>query len=213
MPYYIAFGDTGDDEDDGYTNDTDAYADTVQWDANLARVDKRYESIELETRNLGAGGRQINVQYKLDNATTWTTLDAVTESPLQTLNFPLGTTGKSLELRLTPALTAVGTTPAELRSFRLKAQLRPDATKLYPLTVYLAGRQQALNGAIGGNPKADLKQLRTWDAAPADLVFGTPDEQDPKSVIFMPGSLKEQEAHNDKTRVAEYYIQFTLAEV
>jgi len=213
MPYYIAFGDTGDDEDDGYTNDTDAYADTVQWDANLPRVDKRYESIELETRNLGAGGRQINVQYKLDNATTWTTLDAVTESPLQTLNFPLGTTGKSLELRLTPALTAVGTTPAELRSFRLKAQLRPDATKLYPLTVYLAGRQQALNGAIGGNPKADLKQLRTWDAAPADLVFGTPDEQDPKSVIFMPGSLKEQEAHNDKTRVAEYYIQFTLAEV
>jgi len=198
----------------------------------LPRVDKRYESIELETRNLGAGGRQINVQYKLDNATTWTTLDAVTESPLQTLNFPLGTTGKSLELRLTPALTAVGTTPAELRSFRLKAQLRPDATKLYPLTVYLAGRQQALNGAIGGNPKADLKQLRTWDAAPADLVFGTPDEQDPKSVIapadlvfgtpdeqdpksviFMPGSLKEQEAHNDKTRVAEYYIQFTLAEV
>jgi hypothetical protein len=213
MPYYIAFGDTGDDEDDGYTNDTDAYADTVQWDANLPRVSKRYESIELETRNLGAGGRQINVQYKLDNADAWTTLDAVTESPLQTLNFPLGTTGKSLELRLTPALTAVGTTPAELRSFRLKAQLRPDATKLYPLTVYLAGRQQALNGAIGGNPRADLKQLRTWDAAPADLVFGTPDEQDPKSVIFMPGSLKEQEAHNDKTRAAEYYIQFTLAEV
>jgi len=213
MPYYIAFGDTGDDEDDGYTNDTDAYADTVQWDANLPRVDKRYESIELETRNLGAGGRQITVQYKLDNADDWSTLNAVTESPLQVLNFPLGTTGKTLELRFTPALTAVGTTAAELRSFRLKAQLRPDATKLYPLTIYLAGRQQALNGAIGGNPRADLKQLRTWDAAPADLVFGTPDEQDPKSVIFMPGSLKEQEAHNDKTRVAEYYIQFTLAEV
>jgi len=189
MPYYIAFGDTGDDEDDGYTNDTDAYADTVQWD------------------------RQITVQYKLDNADDWSTLNAVTESPLQVLNFPLGTTGKTLELRFTPALTAVGTTAVELRSFRLKAQLRPDATKLYPLTIYLAGRQQTLNGAIGGNPKADLKQLRTWDAAPADLVFGTPDEQAPKSVIFMPGSLKEQEAHNDKTRAAEYYIQFTLAEV
>ena len=191
MPYFFAFGDTGNDEDDGYTNDTDAYADTVKWDANLPRVSKRYESIELETRNLGAGGRQITVQYKLDNADAWTTLDTVTESPIQTLNFPLGTTGKTLELRLTPALTAVGTTPAELHSFRLKAQLRPDATKLYPLTVYLAGKQQTLNGGISGNPKADLKQLREWDDAPADLVFGTPDKQDAKSVIFMPGSLKE----------------------
>ena len=213
MPYYFAFGDTGNDEDDGYTNDTDAYADTVKWDANLPRVSKRYESIELETRNLGAGGRQITVQYKLDNADAWTTLDTVTESPIQTLNFPLGTTGKTLELRLTPALTSVGTTPAELHSFRLKAQLRPDATKLYPLTVYLAGKQQTLNGAIGGSPKADLKQLRVWDAAPADLVFGTPDKQDAKSVIFMPGSLKEQEAHHEHSRVAEYYVQFTLAEV
>ena len=213
MPYYFAFGDTGNDEDDGYTNDTDAYADTVKWDANLPRVSKRYESIELETRNLGAGGRQITVQYKLDNADAWTTLDTVTESPIQTLNFPLGTTGKTLELRLTPALTSVGTTPAELHSFRLKAQLRPDATKLYPLTVYLAGKQQTLNGSIGGNPKADLKQLRAWDDAPADLIFGTPDKQDAKSVIFMPGSLKEQEAHHEHSRVAEYYVTFTLAEV
>jgi len=213
MPYFFAFGDTGNDEDDGYTNDTDAYADTVKWDANLPRVSKRYESIELETRNLGAGGRQITVQYKLDNADAWTTLDTVTESPIQTLNFPLGTTGKTLELRLTPALTAVGTTPAELHSFRLKAQLRPDATKLYPLTVYLAGKQQTLNGGISGNPKADLKQLREWDDAPADLVFGTPDKQDAKSVIFMPGSLKEQEAHHEHSRVAEYYVTFTLAEV
>jgi hypothetical protein len=29
----------------------------------------------------------------------------------------------------------------------------------------------------------------------------------------MPGSLKEQEAHHEHGRVAEYYIQFTLAEV
>ena len=213
MPYYFAFGDTGNDEDEGYTNETDAYADTVKWDANLPRVSKRYESIELETRNLGAGGRQITVQYKLDNADAWTTLDTVTESPIQTLDFPLGTTGKTLELRLTPALTSVGTTPAELHSFRLKAQLRPDATKLYPLTVYLAGKQQTLNGSIGGNPKADLKQLRAWDDAPADLIFGTPDKQDAKSVIFMPGSLKEQEAHHEHSRVAEYYVTFTLAEV
>ena len=213
MPYYFAFGDTGDDEDDGYTNDTDIYADTVKWDANLPRVNKRYESIELETRNLGAGGRQITVQYKLDNADDWTTLNTATESPIQTLDFPLGTTGKTLELRFTPALTSVGTTPAEMHSFRLKAQLRPDATKLYPLTVYLAGKQQTLNGAVSGNPKADLKQLRIWDNAPADLVFGTPDKQDAKSVIFMPGSLKEQEAHHEHGRVSEYYIQFTLAEV
>ena len=213
MPYYFAFGDTGDDGDDGYTNDTTAYADTVVWDANLPRVSKRYESIELETRNLGEGGRQITVQYKLDNETAWTTLNTVTESPLQPLAFPLGTTGKTIELRLVPALTAVGTKASELRSFRLQAQLRPDATKLYPITVYLAGRQQTLNGSISGNPKADLKQLRIWDAAPADLVFGTPDKQAAKSVIFMPGSLKEQEAHHEPGRTAEYQVTFTLAEV
>ena len=213
MPYYLAFGDEGQDADDGYTNDTTAYADTVQWDANLPRVSKRYESIEMDTRNLGAGGRSITVQYKMDNADDWITLNAATESPIQSLDFPLGTTGKTIELRFVPTLTTVGTTAAELRSFRLKAQLRPDATKLYPLTVYLAPRQQTLNGAISGNPKADLKQLRLWDAAPADLVFGTPDKQDPKSVIFMPGSLQEQEAHHEYGRTPEYLVTFTLAEV
>ena len=81
------------------------------------------------------------------------------------------------------------------------------------MTVYLASKQQTLNGAIGGSPKADLKQLRLWDAAPADLVFGTPDKQDPKSVIFMPGSLQEREIHNEHGRTSEYTVTFTLAEV
>ena len=53
MPYFLAFGTVDDDDDDGYTNDTDAYATTNQWDANLPRVDKRYEEVEVQTRNLG----------------------------------------------------------------------------------------------------------------------------------------------------------------
>jgi hypothetical protein len=108
---------------DGYSA-TDGVVETTLWDGNLPRVDKRLESIEIETRNLGAGGRQIKVEYQLNQSGTFYSLGTANSSPFFTLKFPTGTAAKILQLRFTLQMTAVGTTSPELLSFRVRGQLR-----------------------------------------------------------------------------------------
>jgi len=218
MPYYIAFGTVGDDGDDGFTNDTDAYATTTQWDANLPRVDKRYEEIEIQTRNLGAGGRTVKVEYQLDGDGNWNTLDTVALSPFATVKFPEGTTGKLIELRFTPALTSVGTTGPEILSFRVKAQLRPDPAKIYEVTIYIADEMQLLNGAIASTARTDLAQVRDWNEAATELILHVPaalqkSRRAEHEVVFLPGTLQEREVGLEHGRHPEMALSFQLAEV
>jgi hypothetical protein len=201
------------DQTDGYTNDTDAEAVTVKFDANMPRIAKRFAEIEIESANLSAGTRSIAIQYKIDSATQWSDLDTATISPLQTLPFPGGTSGKVLQLKFKPLGSSITTTSPELLSFRVKMQLRPSPSKLLPLTVYLGERQQLLNGAVGGKPKGDLGQLREWDAGANDLILYTPESATARSVVFLPGTLVEEEVALEKGRSPEYRVSFTLAEV
>ena len=218
MPYYIAFGTVGDDGDDGFTNDTDAYATTTQWDANLPRVFKRYEEIEIQTRNLGAEGRTVKVEYQLDGDGNWNDLDTVALSPFSTVKFPEGTTGKLIELRFTPALTAVGTTGPEILSFRVKAQLRPDPAKIYEVTIYIADEMQLLNGAIASTARKDLAQVRDWNEAATELILHVPaalqkGRRAEHEVVFLPGTLQEREVGLENGRHPEMALSFQLAEV
>jgi hypothetical protein len=218
MPYFIAFGTVGDDDDDGFTNDTDAYATTTQWDANLPRVDKRYEEVEVQTRNLGAGGRTVKVEYQLNGDGNWNTLDTIALSPFATVKFPEGTTGKLIELRFTPALTSVGTTAAEILSFRVKAQLRPDPAKIYEVTIYIADEMQLLNGAIASTARNDLAQVRDWNEAATELILHVPaalqrSRRAEHEVVFLPGTLQEREVGLENGRHPEMALSFQLAEV
>jgi len=216
LPAFIPFATV--DQTDGYTDDTDAEAVTVKFDAGLPRVLKRFGEVEIESANLLQGTREIALDYKIDGATTWTSLQTATISPFQTLEFPGGTTGRVIQLRFRPKGSSITTTSPELLSFRSKMQLRPTAAKLIPLTVYLGERQILLNGAIGGRPKGDLNQLREWNDGAGDLVLHTPDQGKSglgtdRKVLFLPGSLVEKEVGLEKGRAAEYQVSFTLAEV
>ena len=218
MPYFLAFGTVGDDDDDGFTNDTDGYATTTQWDANLPRVFKRYEEIEIQTRNLGAGGRTVKVEYPLDGDGNWNTLDTIALSPFATVKFPEGTTGKLIELRFTLAMTSVGTTGPEILSFRVKAQLRPDPAKIYEVTVYIADEMQLLNGAIASTARKDLAQVRDWNEAATELILHVPaalqkNRRAEHEVVFLPGTLQEREVGLENGRHPEMSLSFQLAEV
>ncbi len=218
MPYFLAFGTVGDDDDDGFTNDTDGYATTTQWDANLPRVFKRYEEIEIQTRNLGAGGRTVKVEYQLDGDGNWNTLDTIALSPFATVKFPEGTTGKLIELRFTLAMTSVGTTGPEILSFRVKAQLRPDPAKIYEVTVYIADEMQLLNGAIASTARKDLAQVRDWNEAATELILHVPaalqkNRRAEHEVVFLPGTLQEREVGLENGRHPEMSLSFQLAEV
>ena len=214
LPRFIPFGNVDDDSQDGFTNDTDVEITTVIWDANLPRVFKRFEEIQVQSENLGVGGRQVAIDYQIDHDGNWFELDTIHESPLHTLKFPGGTVGKLLELRIKPSMTSVGTTPPDVLSFRVKAQLRPDPAKIYEVTAHIAEQLTLLNGARGGKPKDDLAQLRIWNEAPAELILHTADNRRvSKEVVMLPGTLREQDVASRRGFKKEIAVTFQLAEV
>ena len=198
------------DKSDTYTTSGEAVF--LRYDANLPRVSKHFSRMEVESKNLGAGGRQWTFSYRLDNETTYTAWNAVTESPLQTLEFPTGVSGKIIQIKAEPSQTSASATPPELVSIRLISQIHPDPTKVYPVSLYLADHQSLLNGAEGGRVKGDLAQLESWNAGASDVTLHTPDGES-KSVIFMPGSMTKQESYKETGRRSEFRVNFLLAEV
>jgi hypothetical protein len=199
---------------DGYTNDTDAEATLLRYDANLPRVPKHLDDIEIESRNLGTGGKQWTYSYRVDSFTaSFTTGLGIFNSPFQKLDFPRGIDYKILELKLAPGMTSVGDDPPEIISVRVTSQVHYDPAKVFPMDLYLADSQFLLNGAQGGTIKGDLAQLNTWNASAADLTLFTPDQEDGRVVLFMPGSLEVQEVHNEIGRRPEYRVRFQLVEV
>jgi hypothetical protein len=178
-PKYMAFGNIGDDNQDGYTYTSvgPGVVETTLWDANLPRVDKRVESIELETRNIGAGGRTIKVEYRADQDEEYTVLGTagvVQQSPFYVLKFPSATVAKVLQLRFTLNMTATGTVGPEILSFRVKGQLRPASNPIYSLKVYLADDLLMLNGATSRSRSEDLKKLRAWNETAGEILLSLP---------------------------------------
>ena len=198
------------DKSDTYTTSGEAVF--LRYDANLPRVSKHFSRMEVESKNLGAGGRQWTFSYRLDGETTYTAWNAVTVSPIQTLEFPTGVSGKIIQIKAEPSQTSASATPPELVSIRLISQIHPDPTKVYPVSLYLADHQSLLNGAEGGRVQGDLAQLETWNAGASDVTLHTPDGES-KSVIFMPGSMTKQESYKETGRRSEFRVNFLLAEV
>ena len=212
-PRFYPFGRVNDDQTDGFTDDTDASVVTVEFDKNLPNVPAHFSSVELGSNNLLAGTRKVDVDYRMDRDTNWLSLGSFSTSPLQDADFPDGTSGKILELRIKPNLSAVGTTSPEVSSVRVRWQIQPNPRKIIPMRVYLADGQQLLNGAISGTPNKLLAQLQKWNASPADLLLGTPNKDDDRNVLFLPGTLKVREAVVEPGRRPEYEVSFALVEV
>ena len=215
-PKFMTFGNINDDNKDGYTSTTlgAGVVETTLWDANLPRVDKRIESIELETRNLGVGGRAIKVEYKANQEASWHLLGSANVSPFFPLEFPPGTIAKVLQLKLTLNMTTGGDNAIlspELVSFRVKGQLRPASNPVYSFKVYLADELMLLNGATSRDRAGDLKKLRAWNEASEEVLLGLPNKGTPMKAIFMPGSLSEQEVGNETGRRSEYVVSFDVA--
>jgi hypothetical protein len=180
-PKFMPYGNVLDDLKDGYSA-TDGVVETTVWDANLPRVDKRVESIELETRNLGTTGHQIKIEFQKNQDGNWYNLGTANLSPFQTMKFPTGTVAKVLQLRFTfqkDAYTlgvAAGRLSPEMLSFRVRGQLRPDASPIYSVKVYVADEVLLLNGATASTRKGDLGQLRVWNDTASEILLTLPED-------------------------------------
>ncbi len=185
----------------------------MEFDANFPRIDKTFQQADFEINNLGASGRQITVEYRLDKG-SWTSLGTLNStSSNQTLNFADGVDGKILELRFKPTQDSEDTDNApEILQFRVVCQLRPSRIQLLPLQLYLADNITKLNGATEGKVKGDLAQLRTW-AGQADEVIVVDSEEVTRDMVVLPGSVRVEEVGHEYGRRSEFVVTLTLAEV
>ncbi len=178
LPRYYPFGNIGDDADDGFSNDSDVQAESVAWDGGFPRMPKRLEEVEIESRNLGAGGREISIEYQLERGGTFFSMGTVNKSPFQSIKFPSGLSAFILELRATLTQTSITTTPVDLLSWRVVGQLRPPPVPTYSITVHLADDQMILSGAIQSRSRGDMEQLETWNKTAAEVLFYKPGSKD-----------------------------------
>ncbi len=211
LPRFLPVGEK--DTADGYTDDTDCSAILLRMDANLPRIPKHWDEMEVESKSLTGNTRNWAFKFRQDDPSlSFVDWDTVTVSPFQTIPFPGGTTAKMLELQAIPKLSAVGTTPPEIVSIRVTCQVHYDPAKVFPMDLYLADNQHLLNGAEGGSVKGDLAQINTWNASAADLTLETPDGVS-RNVLFMPGTMRVEEVYKEHGRRAEYKVTFLLVEV
>ncbi len=176
-------------------------------------------SIELTTNNLSAGVRKIDSDFRMDRAinpagtAVYRPGPSFRTSPLQKGNYDHGVSGKIMELRHQPNLNAIGTTSPEITKTSVIWQIQPDPRKFIPMRAYIAEGQLRLNGTVGGRPKKLLAQLNQWNSEPTDLVLGTPNDDDDRSVLFLPGTLKVKEVGTEFGRRPEYEASWLLVEV
>ena len=215
VPRFYPFGDISDDQTDGFTNDTTdpPQAITVRMDWNLPRVPKHISKVEVGSKNLlPSAGRHIKFERRLDEV-EWELGDYATESPIQELTVPHGTSGKIMEMRITFSQSSISTTNPQLLYFRVTAQIHPNPQRLYPFTVSISDDNRMLNGGTESRSKRNLELLRSWNSSPADVTLFTPDSDDGIAVVFLPGTLKITQTAHEVGRRPEYEASFVLAEV
>lgn len=213
------------DAEDGFTNDSDAEMTTLADDSNFRRVPKTYSKIDFVHRNLGAGGRQVAVEYSTDGGTFQTDLAGGgapgnilnSTGVTTTLTFPSGTTGKLLELKLKPVQTSVTTTTPQIDKITAESTIRPNPIETMPLNIYLADNLQKLNGGRKSSLKGDLNQLRAWNDQAAEVIVsydeGTGVGVETKDMVFVSGSLQVKNMSHEPGRRAELLVQVQLLEV
>ncbi|MBE3142106.1 MAG: hypothetical protein IMZ53_16150, partial [Thermoplasmata archaeon] len=99
-------------------------------------TDKAFYSISLQTNGL-TDLKYLTIQYKLDDAVSYTTMDELcTDSPTQIIYFPADTIAKIMYLRFTLS----SPTDTSLVSYAVTGVLRPPARKVVDCTLYIADK-------------------------------------------------------------------------
>jgi len=200
---------------------------TTWFDANLPKVPKHFKSLTVHGDTLSSD-YYVDIAYTLDDGTG----DWITGNQSLSDIKATGTTlvfeqeVVSTRLRLTFYFRKDGgaatTGSAEVTSFTLTSQLRPEPVKAFQVQAYIAEGQRLLNGAQNGTPRADLKQLSTWNAQGAEVLLRTGRTQggswwDSKGAgrgdyycVFLPGTLQLTEVIKRRHGKPEFIASFTL---
>jgi hypothetical protein len=148
---------------------------TVRFDGDLPSVDKAWRRCTV-THSPLASGQSITVEYRLDGATSWTSLvlGSTVGTTTSTATFANGTYGREIELRYT--IASGGTNTATVKSVLVEYGLVPDTRREWTFDVLLEGEASApmrlLDGSASSLTGAQLStQLWTDRGTKGTVAF------------------------------------------
>ena len=121
---------------------------TAYWDGDRPGVDKAFNKLTILSESLSAN-QTITVYYQVDNDTSWTEIHAsdaaFTRSPLETVGFTAGVTGKRIRLKVSFSSNSATGSPI-LKGFALHTSWRPKRLRRWRIVASLEDDIRMLQG-------------------------------------------------------------------
>ena len=121
---------------------------TAYWDGDRPGVDKAFNKLTILSESLSAN-QTITVYYQVDNDTSWTEIHAsdaaFTRSPLETVGFTAGVTGKRIRLKFSFSSNSATGSPI-LKGFALHTSWRPKRLRRWRIVASLEDDVRMLQG-------------------------------------------------------------------
>ena len=121
---------------------------TAYWDGDRPGVDKAFNKLTILSESLSSN-QTITVYYQVDNDTSWTKIHAsyaeFTRSPLETVGFTAGVTGKRIRLKFSFASNVATGSPI-LKGFALHTSWRPKRLRRWRIVASLEDDIRMLQG-------------------------------------------------------------------
>ena len=121
---------------------------TAYWDGDRPGVDKAFNKLTILSESLSAN-QTITVYYQVDNDTSWTEIHAsdaaFTRSPLETVGFTAGVTGKRIRLKFSFSSNSATGSPI-LKGFALHTSWRPKRLRRWRIVASLEDDIRMLQG-------------------------------------------------------------------
>ena len=121
---------------------------TSYWDGDRPGVDKAFNKLTILSESLSAN-LKITVYYQVDDDTAWTEIHAsdaaFTRSPLETVGFTAGVTGKRIRLKFSFASNSATGSPI-LKGFALHTSWRPKRLRRWRIVASLEDDIRMLQG-------------------------------------------------------------------
>ena len=121
---------------------------TAYWDGDRPGVDKAFNKLTILSESLSSN-QTITVYYQVDNDTSWTKIHAsyaeFTRSPLETVGFTAGVTGKRIRLKFSFSSNSATGSPI-LKGFALHTSWRPKRLRRWRIVASLEDDIRMLQG-------------------------------------------------------------------
>ena len=138
------------------------------WDLNMIPIPKSFARVTLDGDF--PSGTSVTVSYRIDDTTAFTTLGTINNS-IRHLNFPTGTTGKRIQIRLGLNTTSSSVTPI-VRAVILKCMARPDVKYGVTFDVLVEDDQASpFYGAMGMTANTIRQALEDARASVSPIAF------------------------------------------